>query len=992
MKKRFLPISLLLTIIILAQSSFVANANGDSGKYNPRTTIQPTAHSFMKSIRANQETGLIDPAWLLQCNDNASQSRDGELDWTSLGPDNYGSLTRGIIYDNNDATGNTIYIGTMGGGIFKSVNGGITWQTVDSETNLMVTSMAQAVNGTIYIGTGDGRSAHNVNGMSVLNYENSFVGSGLYKLTDAGIERMNGTSDWAFINEVATYENNVYVATEVGIMMTTDGSTWSTLLEGEAFSVKTANDGSIMAVVGNDVYMAMSANDDFICVTDGTLLPSESTHKIIAVSPTDPNYAYISYLKTNNGTGNIYVTKNHGETWETAYISTNMYDIYGTRGLIDNAMAVYPNDPNKVLIGGLNLWVLRDETGTGIYRLECLSNGNAFQVPNSGGTYYYNYSYIHTGIQSIAFNPNTASEFFVGSEGGVFKGSYSTANGYLFEGANRYYIDEDNHTSVTRMFSVAFSGDDNMTLGGCLDHGTINVFGDPNSNGIATGNSIFPNDHTITDASTTYGPFDFTKAGGPCAISSIDPNIMIITTTGSHNVGTMYGTPIFRTQTAGDDYDKDNFSYSATEGSDIISNQDAFRTPIALFENYNDTKSIDYVKFYAKRNYEANETIQVRSDNAGFPFDYTLTESLSAGDSIEIVDIISSTLLVGVKNKVYMTRDALKFDQVANWWTIGNITGIPTAISISKDGDVAYVGTVAGKLYKFSGLTDAVTADLALGVDAIPGFDGSDSIPAVESVITFDTLAEEPFNGQAITSISIDPRDTDNVLVTLGNYGNDNYVLYSNDGGATFTSKQGNLPKIPVYSSVIEKETGVVMLGTESGIYTSSNMSTWTSDNALANIPVMDLKQQLNVSRDTRYVYLLDEVGDTTVITYPGIFNEGMIYAATYGRGLYRCSTYEVDGNEISVDENTFVQTLDMSIYPNPVINNANINFNIEEKANVSYQIYDLTGRMVDSAILGSYGQGSHNVTINVEGLASGTYIIKVQAGTSTNTSKFLVY
>ena len=138
MKKRFLPISLLLTIIILAQTSFVVNANSDSGKYNPRSVMQPTAQSFMKSIRANQETGLIDPAWLLEAT-KGSQSRDGELNWTSLGPDNYGSLTRGIIYDNQDATNKTLYIGTMGGGIFKSENGGITWKTVS--THLMVSCM-----------------------------------------------------------------------------------------------------------------------------------------------------------------------------------------------------------------------------------------------------------------------------------------------------------------------------------------------------------------------------------------------------------------------------------------------------------------------------------------------------------------------------------------------------------------------------------------------------------------------------------------------------------------------------------------------------------------------------------------------------------------------------------------------------------------------------------------------------------------------------------
>ena len=160
MKKRFLPISLLLTIILLAQTSFVVNANSDSGKYTPRTAEQATAQSFMKSIRANQETGLIDPAWLVATENSQSRNSDG-LNWSSLGPDNYGSLTRGIVYDKDYATNNTIYIGTMGGGVFQSVNGGITWKTITD--NMMVSCMAQTEDGSIYVGTGDGREAYKYN-------------------------------------------------------------------------------------------------------------------------------------------------------------------------------------------------------------------------------------------------------------------------------------------------------------------------------------------------------------------------------------------------------------------------------------------------------------------------------------------------------------------------------------------------------------------------------------------------------------------------------------------------------------------------------------------------------------------------------------------------------------------------------------------------------------------------------------------------------------
>lgn len=985
MKRRFLPISLLLTIIILAQTSFVVVANGDSGKYNPRSTAQTTAQSFMKSIRANQETGLIDPAWLVS--NEGTQTREG-FNWTSLGPDNYGSLTRGIVYDNQDASNKTIYIGTMGGGIFKSVNGGITWKTVSD--NLMVSCMTQTENGTIYVGTGDGRGAHEQNGLSDLNYENSFVGTGIYAFDGNSLTQIENTSK--FVNDLAVYGNRLYAATNEGLKYY-ENDTWTPVMEGEeAYGIEVCSDGDIVAVVGHNIFMTNNEGGlDTITTGAENMLPASETYKMVAVAPSDHNYIYVAYLTASNGTGDIYFTSDHGQTWKTIYTTSTLYDIFGSRGLLDNAMAVYPNNPRKVLIGGTNLWVLRDELGEDIFRLECISNGNAYQIAQSGGAFYYNYTYIHLGIQSIAFNPGNVNEFFVGSEGGVFKGTCSAASGYLFEGANRYFVTEEEHTSVARMFNVGFAGDLNMTLGGSLDHGTIHVYGDPNTNNVTTGSAIYPNDIATTNAAETYGPFDYSKVGGPCAISTINPQVMFVTATGSNGVGT----PLLRTQTAGADYDKDNFSYSVTDGSASITNSDAFRTPIALFENYNDTKSEQLAKFVNRAEndttYSAGSVIQIESNNCNYPFDYTLTEDLVPGDSIEVQDIISSTFLVAVKNAVYMTRDALVFNEVADWWKIGTISGIPNAITISADGEVAYVGTIAGKLYKFEGLTDATNKDKALGVSAIQGVDGTDSIAAVPSVIAFEELDETVFNGQAITSIAINPNNVNDVIVTLGNYGNENYVFRSNDGGASFTAKQGNLAKKPVYSSLIEMTEGKVFLGTEDGVFVSDDMNTWTNA-GIAGVPVMDIKQQLQANHDNKYTYLVDEVGDITTTIYPGVFNEGMIYIATYGRGLYRCDEYLVENTELNVEDATMTETFGVEIYPNPIFSNATINFNVGAKANVSYQIFDLSGRMISNNVLGTYTAGSHSATLNVENLTSGTYIIKVQAGAKSYTEKVIVY
>ena len=1033
MKRRFLPISLLLTIIILAQTSFVVVANGDSGKYNPRSTAQATAQSFMKSIRANQETGLIDPAWLVS---GGTQTREGS-NWTSLGPDNYGSLTRGIVYDNQDATNKTIYIGTMGGGIFKSVNGGITWKSVSD--NLMVSSMVQDENGTIYVGTGDGRGAHNQNGLSNLNYENSFVGTGIYAFDGSTLTQIESTAK--FVNDLAVSGNRLYAATNDGLKyyeIGTGNVTWTPVMEGEeAYGVEVCPDGDIVAVVGYNVFMSNEEGGlDTITTGDENMLPASETYKMVAVSPSDHNYIYVAYLTASNGTGNIYFTSDHGVTWKTAYTTSTLYDIFGSRGLIDNAIAVYPNNPRKVLIGGSNLWVLRDDLGEDIFRLECISNGNGFQIAQSGGAFYYNYTYIHLGIQSIAFNPNNVNEFFVGSEGGIFKGTCSAANGYLFEGANRYFVTEEEHTSVARMFSVGFAGDLNMTLGGSLDHGTIHVFGDPNTNNITTGSAIYPNDIATTNAAETYGPFDYSKIGGPCAISTVNPQIMFVTATGSNSVGT----PLMRTQTAGADYDKDNFSYSVTDGTASIENRDAFKTPIALFENYNDTKSEQLAKYINKTGdtIKASETVMVNSRNANYPFDYVLTEDLLPGDSIEVQDIISSTFLVAVKNAVYMTRDALVFNEVADWWNIGTISGIPNVVTISGDGDVAYVGTVAGKLYKTYGLSDAVNEIAAIGLEGAPAeieyiydsilqidtvfvwdeivgdsiinYDSTwvetetviDSIiitPEVEPIsplVNFEEVAVDSiFNGQAITSVSINPNNVNDIIVTLGNYGNENYVFRSNDGGASFApmSKEG-LPLGPVYSSLIAKTLDnnevAIFVGTENGIYTFDG-SDW-SNAGIAGVPVMDVKQQLQTNHDNKYIYLVDEVGKVDTIVYPGVFNEGMIYVATYGRGLYKNDEYHVTSPELDVEDVTMTETFGIEIYPNPVFSNATINFNVNAKANVSYQIYDLSGRMITNKVLGTYGEGTHSATINVENLTSGTYIIKVQAGAKSYTEKVIVY
>ena len=241
MKKRFLPFSLLLVIMILGQAVIA----DQGGHYVPRTQPTMNAESFMGSLRANQQTGLIDPADMLKAMQAPATrgTADNPLYWISMGPDNMGGQTTAILYDNKkNPYGNpngVVYIGSKGGGVYKTYNHGITWHQVGG-LDLMVSCMVQDADGVIYVGTGDGNNGINYNGLSQQGYDNSFIGTGLYALTNDEFELVKAPTadEWLYINDLAIAGNLLLAATDEGLMCSNDkGHNWTNAVEGKAVSV-----------------------------------------------------------------------------------------------------------------------------------------------------------------------------------------------------------------------------------------------------------------------------------------------------------------------------------------------------------------------------------------------------------------------------------------------------------------------------------------------------------------------------------------------------------------------------------------------------------------------------------------------------------------------------------------------------------------------------------------------------------------------------------
>ena len=957
------------------------------GHYVPRAKENTNAAAYLHSLRANQHTGMIDPAWLIAASKKAENDTKGFSDaiyWLSMGPDNMGGRTTAIVYNNQNI--HEAYIGSMGGGVFYTWNFGISWHQVGE--NLMVSCLAQAEDGTFYVGTGDCGVAYDYNGLGDFGYENSFIGSGLYMIKDKVMTLVPGTNpvdncdpngEWSFINDVAVDGNKVIVATNAGVRYLKDGE-WKYTKVGEddlagiAKEVKVASDHTLIASVDGKIYIGTL--DNMVCKsadgandveTEGVIteLGTASGLLDIAVAPSDPKRIYAANIKSTGNHVKFYASEDQGETWFVILPTVTAslgHQIYEDLGLYYHGIVVDPADPDCIYVTSSNMWLLRraNANSYGYYQ--------ALQLTNAGS--------IHLGINDIAFNPADDNNAYVATDGGIYKANKTDNTYFTFLNCNRGYIS-------TRCLGVAPTGKLTRVVGGLLDHGPILINGLEGTNNMETGDLLLP---AITGAH--YGSFDNSYNSANCFVSVISPDAFILSTVDG---------VLQRTFNAGVDYDASNFmtSFDFT----------GYRLPMAYWECFEDENTIEEVMFKCKQDQNAGDVVVCYSNSCEYPFEYTLTHSMhyneedpAHSDSIFVHDPISTKLfVVGKANSsdkfysVYYTLDAMHETRTAEWYNVivnSDSIANPTCMTISNDGDNLFVGTADNQIVRLSNLRQAVDANTA-------------SADSVEFVGVLKKIAL-PIDGQVVTSIAVYSEDANKVVVTLGNYGNESYVLYSNNAlsdNPTFTVKQGDLPAMPVYSAVYTStydgaSNGHVLIGTDHGVYRTTDITasspTWTleSDN-MGDVPVMDLKQQ-TIFRDDMIVTTMVNDSIPVQTVYPGTNNVGVIYAATYGRGLFRCETYR---RFESVPETpSVVESSKISMYPNPVRDNAKVSFELSNNATVSYQVFDMNGRMVKTETLGNYSEGKYEVDVNMSDLAKGAYVLRLNAGSFTSSAKFMVF
>lgn len=371
---------------------------------------------------------------------NAKTQSNGVLEWKERGPANVPGRTRGIIVDPDDATKNTWYAGSAGGGVWKTTNGGQAWTLLTPDLpNLATTTlaMAESNHNIIYMGTGE-----SFGGLPGIR------GNGMFKSTDRGQtwQYLTGTESLSDINRIAvspTNANVLVVATSTGIYKSNDGgTTWTQQAALTFVEDLRATPGNFniqyAARYGVGVYKSVDAGVTWTLSNSGM----NPTGRIeIAVSPVNVNRIFASAEGTLNGSASdLYVSNDAGASWSLVNTTFNnaSLDFLGGQGWYDNTVMCDPFNADVVYYGGVSLFrtiLTSGSTSVNSYTLQ-EQNTSFLSLVNFGAAFAG--GRLETGAAAdasveVRFGPGRsqkAHRFLVpeGATSGVPDASYSYQN------------------------------------------------------------------------------------------------------------------------------------------------------------------------------------------------------------------------------------------------------------------------------------------------------------------------------------------------------------------------------------------------------------------------------------------------------------------------------------------------------------------------------------------------------------------------------------
>ncbi|WP_299115969.1 T9SS type A sorting domain-containing protein [uncultured Winogradskyella sp.] len=209
-------------------------------------------------------------------------------------------------------------------------------------------------------------------------------------------------------------------------------------------------------------------------------------------------------------------------------------------------------------------------------------------------------------------------------------------------------------------------------------------------------------------------------------------------------------------------------------------------------------------------------------------------------------------------------------------------------------------------------------------------------------------------NNVQINEIAVHPTDPSKVAIATTN---NEKVYISNDNGASWTSMRWDLPNFSA-QALAWQDNG------DDGLYVGMNYGVYYTDNGLGNTWVPFNNGLPNVR--------INELEVNTA--------DNRLYAATYGRGLWRSNLYN---ENLSVDD---FELNALSMYPNPATNVVNLKWNTSEE--VSVRVYNTTGKLV---FYGKKVNLFNGFKIDMSSFEAGMYFVKLNSSRGELTKQLIL-
>lgn len=475
-------------------------ANG-SKAWNFMRLRDPNTGTIPPNIRRNE---LAFAATLPQTDNGRSTT------WESRGPNNLGGRTRALALDVTNE--NIILAGQVSGGMWRSTDGGAHFTKCTQpgqlhSTTCVVQDKRAGKTNVWYYGTGEHYGIVNAAGFS-----SPMSGDGIFKSTDGGVSwnqlssTVSGTPatlyqkrDFDFVWEIVTDATNtaqdeVYAATVNGIWRSIDGGTSWTPVLGLDTSVTGISNYTDIAITPTGVlYAAISSetpskgiwrSEDGITWANITPagFPNSYERIEIGIAPSDESkFYFIAYAPSAGTTGHAlyhyqYVSGNGtgaGGVWNnrTANIPdehclgfyTFDFREYSSQTGYDMYVVIHPTNPNIVFLGGTNIYRSLDGFTTPAYEwvggYQCDTNK------------YSNYIYPnhHPDQHKLLFLPSNNSIAISGNDGGLMKTTNVMASPITWQYMNNGY-----NTGQFYSCAIEPGNTTNQTIiGGLQDNGTF---------------------------------------------------------------------------------------------------------------------------------------------------------------------------------------------------------------------------------------------------------------------------------------------------------------------------------------------------------------------------------------------------------------------------------------------------------------------------------------------------------------------------------------